>query len=442
MLLSPQHFQQADLYAEKLLAHQLQRLSQFFWGVQRLEIDEIALASNVISISALECVFPDGTIVQIDNEASNESGAESPSKLSRISLALDDLAIPEGTTQTVYVTIARHTPGCASDADNDLKRFHSTNEGAIPDIAQADQRIDLVSLRPVIQLALEDSVSPNHAAIPIMRIEKNIDNTYKQLKYMPPVLSVSATAMDHRSRLWHRLDVLLAHARTKANQIRSQLFERRAEVVMLEVQRNRIIVLTGRLARLEAELLAECHPHDIYCSLVDYCSDLAKLLEDPIAPVFPRYNHNELEASISSILDFVESTVDGISLRYSVVQFTLSTDGDFVGLLPEDYVGPLIALSFQLKPGISKEDMVSWVENAYVCSMEDFEERLLSRHLGLKRTRVEAFKALQLKESSTEVFFEVEGLTAGQIEIVISSSDLNLEFAQPHGVLCLIEQSA
>jgi type VI secretion system protein ImpJ len=361
--------------------------------------------------------------------------------LAKISLSLDELNIPAGTAQTVYVTIARYTPGCASDADSDLKRFHSTNEGAIPDVAQPDQRVDLVSLRPVIQLELEDSVSPNHAVLPILRIEKNIDNTYKQVMYMPPVLSVAAAAMDNRSRLWQRLDGLLANVRMKANQIRSQLFERRAEAVMLEAQRKRIIVLTGRLARLEAERLAECHPHDIYCSLVDYCSDLATLLEDPIAPVFPRYNHNELDATLSSILDFIESTVDGISLRYSVIAFSLTEDGNYVGLLPENYAALTVAISFQLKPGVNKDDMISWVDNAYVCAMDDFEDLLLSRHLGLNRVRVEAFDALHLKESSTEVFFEIEGISAGQREIVIASSDLNLAFAQPHGVLCLIEQS-
>ena len=50
MFLSPHHFQQSTIYLENLLAHQLQRVSPFYWGIISCQIDELALANEKLLI--------------------------------------------------------------------------------------------------------------------------------------------------------------------------------------------------------------------------------------------------------------------------------------------------------------------------------------------------------------------------------------------------------
>ena len=38
MFLSPHHFQQSTIYLENLLAHQLQRVSPFYWALSRAKL--------------------------------------------------------------------------------------------------------------------------------------------------------------------------------------------------------------------------------------------------------------------------------------------------------------------------------------------------------------------------------------------------------------------
>ena len=58
MLLSPQHFQHSDHFLESLVAHNLASTRRHFWGVNELQIDNVALSTNLLRVTALEAVFP------------------------------------------------------------------------------------------------------------------------------------------------------------------------------------------------------------------------------------------------------------------------------------------------------------------------------------------------------------------------------------------------
>jgi type VI secretion system protein ImpJ len=60
MLVSPQHFQQQDLYHEALLDERIAALTPYRWGVAAVDIDPGALGSDQLRITRFVGILPDG----------------------------------------------------------------------------------------------------------------------------------------------------------------------------------------------------------------------------------------------------------------------------------------------------------------------------------------------------------------------------------------------
>ena len=63
MAMLPQHFQLQALRNETLCAALTGCANPWFWGVNRLQIDEAALCAGTLRILRLEAIMPDGTPV-------------------------------------------------------------------------------------------------------------------------------------------------------------------------------------------------------------------------------------------------------------------------------------------------------------------------------------------------------------------------------------------
>lgn len=61
LFISPQLFQQQERYMESYIHQRLLPLSQFFWGINRLEIDQHALALGKFALTQASGIFQDGT---------------------------------------------------------------------------------------------------------------------------------------------------------------------------------------------------------------------------------------------------------------------------------------------------------------------------------------------------------------------------------------------
>jgi type VI secretion system protein ImpJ len=65
LFMQPQHFQQAELFAESLSSPLKQFLQPHFWGVNKMSVDEGALRGKVCALSDGEFIFQDGTWVSL-----------------------------------------------------------------------------------------------------------------------------------------------------------------------------------------------------------------------------------------------------------------------------------------------------------------------------------------------------------------------------------------
>ncbi|MGI3171014.1 type VI secretion system baseplate subunit TssK, partial [Pseudooceanicola sp. C21-150M6] len=65
LFLQPHHFQQADRYAEGLVAGLAQRIAPYAWGLSSLELDYEALKVGQFAIRSCSGLTPDGTVFRI-----------------------------------------------------------------------------------------------------------------------------------------------------------------------------------------------------------------------------------------------------------------------------------------------------------------------------------------------------------------------------------------
>lgn len=61
MFLRVQHFQQADRWAENIIAHTGRALVAFPWGVSRLSVNKQLLGTGRVGLSDAAGLMPDGT---------------------------------------------------------------------------------------------------------------------------------------------------------------------------------------------------------------------------------------------------------------------------------------------------------------------------------------------------------------------------------------------
>lgn len=100
MFLSPQHFQQWDMFgaAETWFRHS--SLAPFAWGVSRIAFDTEALENKRLSLDGLEAVLPDGTVVR--------APSIDPLPPAR---HLDEVFTPQQTEMDVYLALPDRRPG-------------------------------------------------------------------------------------------------------------------------------------------------------------------------------------------------------------------------------------------------------------------------------------------------------------------------------------------
>jgi len=263
---------------------------------------------------------------------------------------------------------------------------------------------------------------------------------YAVQEFTPPILQVSVNKKLGESNLAKQLELVIAKARTCANQLRALVKSRELDYNRSQSIKNRIVLLTAKLNGLELLLQTLEHPYTIFRSLVEYASDIAQLRDDPVAPSFNRYIHTDIDLSFFPVIDFIGSVIAEIRVDFTVLTFDRVSPNTFSIDVTDSYPLTQLLVSFSLPYGQSQEDVARWVESAYICEESDYEDFQFSRSLGFERLRVESFEKLQLKESSDEVFFIISGsLRNQQGRLLISESDETISASRPVSISLMIE---
>ncbi|MCC2604024.1 type VI secretion system baseplate subunit TssK [Planctobacterium marinum] len=434
MLLSPQHFQQNNIYLEQAMFHQLQRTNPFYWGVCELEIDQDAVTFDQLIVNKVHAVMPDGTVVK---HALSQQQAMESEGLKQLSIQLSE--IPEIEPQKpfyVHLAIPALSDGCASDVDSELKRYDSVNEGKVIDQNDIQNKIDLVRLRTRLILLVDSQLSPNFRSFPILKMEKTYDGSFQILNYTPPVLYVPKVDAPYQVKIGKDIEALLGDLRTKATGLRNFFTDTQGQnSIVSAVQKQRIHYLTSCLPGVEVLLNSQMtHPQQLYLALVNLAGNMAIIHPDLLPPSFSEYRHNDIDGTFKALFSFIKDITESIRLDFTCIPFEINEDHEYsvsIDQLPEDGI---FYLSLKQATGSSPDKLKQWLDNAMIATDNNWELLLLSRTLGADRTPVKEFKNLKLLAGDEELFIEIKvdrEFIAPKHRLMISGSDQSLADHQP-----------
>lgn len=184
MFLRPHQFQAADRHWREQLAVSAQWENPYYYGVQRCEISDEALANYQIQVSNLQCRLPDGTLF----------AAGEGQQLDRRDLKP---AFANETAVTVYLAVPKVVLGRVNvthDGDSQRARYLTAPMSLQDEISGGnDQEVELMRVDARLMLSTEDL--HGYESLPIARIRRaGAEEATPELDdaYIPPLLAIDA----------------------------------------------------------------------------------------------------------------------------------------------------------------------------------------------------------------------------------------------------------
>lgn len=408
----PQHFQQADIRTEGLMTYYMSHVFSFYWGVVNLAIDESLLTSGVFRPTNLEVIMPDGLLV----------GGLPPTK-DPLQIDLGPLRKTiEGAPQFIYLCVPeRH--GDWTDVSGELPRYISVMTNNVIDINTGEQAIDIPRLFPNLSLHVGKEPPAHYVALPLAQVSYNM-KSYTLTDYIPPQVQVPLTSDIGQAcnQLVQILREKLGYLQQKVQSASSQA----TKDAFFEAMENVRLKLIVGLIPFEVVLsTGKSHPFDIYKALCALAAHISGIQYGEIPPRFKGYNHLDLAATFSEVMQYIKKVLDEIEESYTVLPFALN-DRVFTLQLQSSWIGDRFVLGAQAQPGMSEDVLTNWINNCVIVTDKYITLAKDNRVLGAKRTIVSEVSSMNL--------VSVQGM---KLFVV----DADPRYIDPKGVLCLFNIS-
>lgn len=289
LFIKPQHFQQQQRHADYALHARLSALSDYFYGLQSLAINEDYLGFGRIALVGATGILPDGTVFNIPND----DVLPTPLEITDASVANQKvyLALPLSVSGVNEVNQGGQVATRLQAHRHDVRDLHS--EGG-----------DVVSLevgRVSLRLMLEREDRSAYASLAIARIlDKRPDGGLMlDLNFMPCSISVSAIPTLKRF-LGESAGLVAERARSLSQRIAApgqQGVADVAEFMMLQLL-NRAQPQLSHLSRL-----GTLHPERLHEALVQICGELMTFTDESrLPPEFAAYRHDDQQVSFEPVM--------------------------------------------------------------------------------------------------------------------------------------------
>lgn len=357
MLLSPQHFQQNDIYWERRLRHLMGQLQPHYWGLLDLAVDRSALAEGRVLLERLECVMPDGLVVQYPQ----------PGQDGVLGLALDQDQLGSQPL-TISLVVPLRAPGAASSSAP-IQRFDSVAGGVALDENTAAEQVPLSRLRPRLELRAGDKIPAKYVAMPLFRLQRAVSGELRLDGFHPPLLRLGASAFLDEASLQQRLLKLAARLRHKARELSGYTDTDQGDDGRrgLPGQRALTAQLTSALPGFEVLInQASTHPFAAYQALAQLVGATAGCGADPVPMQLIAYLHQDMLPGFDAAMQQVHQVIDGLQLGYQMLAVDAVADGVFEVDLPPDW--PADGLLLELRSGAQDGagEMLAWLDKASI----------------------------------------------------------------------------
>jgi type VI secretion system protein ImpJ len=365
MLLTPQHFQQADVYWHEQLHFRLNTVVADAWGVSALKLDMSVLLEGKVRFLKLEGLMPDGTPFVFPGTFTN-------------GLEIDvSPALPhEGDSVRVSLVVpARSSTSTRRDAS--LRRYDSVLGAIAIDENTGTGTVPVDRLRPRFSLWLGSKIPPQYVVCPLLEVTRNPVSRAIQLKsFQPPVLQWQAGEFLGSHGLYERLRDLNLELWAKLREMaRHRTDDGPAWDEEFPGQRQRLDAARRLAASLPGFSLAistpDTKPSRVYEHLASMVGVMCAFGLNPIPPVLDPYRHVDCEAQFNRAIEFIARKLNYIDSELEILEFDRNGI-NFSRKLPDELTGEyLIELRLQGKQRLDHNDrqaLERWLKSTCIAS--------------------------------------------------------------------------
>jgi len=367
MHLLPQHFQLQALRAETLATRLVAAAHPWFWGIERLELDESALSCGLVRITALDALMPDGLPISFDST-------------SQPALELDVKDSIEASPQgwiTVFLAVAPlYRAGQLAPLEG---RLLSVQSDPLPDLASGQFPEPISTWRADLRLVTE-SHKADSVCLPLLRLGKQ-GGGYSRIAYVPPCPQLRTD-----SALGHKVTALCARAREKCLFLAGRLRQAQAAGNGEDAGeiRRLLAALWLRLPEVEAALGSHIsHPAELHRLLCGMAGALVAL--NPLAgvPAFRPLTYDELLAGFDEVLNWLNASLELVRAGYRYIPFARDAQGFWIDLPEQKDSWPSLVIGLRMPAGSSESAATQWLASSIIASESHIATLLQQRMRGM-----------------------------------------------------------
>ena len=161
MLLTPQHFQQNDLYQEKQRLFMLQQIQPYYWGLSDFALKKTELEAGLIQVEKLVAVMKDGLCVQFGKPWARPYDLQLD-----ISQHSD---IKRRQWVMIHLLVPLRVDGAAAE-NASIRRFKTVQGDMAIDDTNTDGRVALDRLQVRAQLWAGDNPPAQYESMPLCKV--------------------------------------------------------------------------------------------------------------------------------------------------------------------------------------------------------------------------------------------------------------------------------
>lgn len=383
MLLTPDHFNQLTQRQEMLSEFGMASMP-FRWGLvsdpdhgRELPYDPNLLVIGQVSLTDLEAVMPDGTVIHSSDSSD---------------LKLDLKPLAE-TVKTESVPIYLVLPvRKRADLKGDLARYQSLRDSESGD--EDGKQVEIPRLVPRLRLmAGPDPIPPKYTGFPLLKVRFENGAFLASREFAPPTLGVT-----RKSALGTLCLEIAQRIREKASYLAELVRSTPPETSahrMVQIQ----CLVTG-LPAFEALLYTDrAHPYSLYLALCGLAGSIAGVGNDFVPPPFPAYDHNDPRAAFERVQVYLYRVMEeGISERWLSFRFhredrrfTLSAKLGWTDALAAAGASTRVSavLGIRGPSGCSDDKLLDWGRNCLISSRGVIPSLIARRILGMTREPLE-----------------------------------------------------
>jgi len=378
LFLRPQHFQQQDRYHEARLNATALALHPYCWGVRQLVIDSDALKADVLRVTELSLIFPDGELLR----APEHDMLPPQVRLGELPDAGQTI-----TFHAALPVLKVHGENCAARGEARPDARFGQREHDTQDLYSEAAPAPLAYLTRNLRLVPDGEALDAYDSFPLLRLRRIATGGFEiDQDFVPPSISIEG-APGLQARLARLMEKLLA----KVNALYGHYREPSKNVVELrggDVSSFWLLHTASAGYAALGHYLAhrELHPERLFQEMLVLAGGLMTFSRAVKLEDLPAYAHQDPGPAFARLDGILRELLDTvISSKYFAIALSNERPSYHLGALDSGKITPQTALYLGVKADMPALQLVEIVPLRFkIGAPEDVDKLVLSAMPGVK----------------------------------------------------------